>query len=378
MNADGQRLDPLVDDVSIWIIPGRVRDPSPAIAHAIDAERLGFRRVFLSERFDLKDAGALLGGVLARTSRLEAGTGIAAVGARSPLMTASMAATLQAAYGHRFVLGLGRSSGPYLAGQGIEELGFEAYADYFDILRRLFRGETVSYDGPAGRYDGLRTVDPCPGRPPELWATSMGGPVASKLAARIADGVILPGFLTAEAVGRAAQTIRAERERVGLDPEGIRILCYMIVAADLEDAYVRAIAHARFVTYVVGMPGFAQSYIRNNGWDEREMCRLLEHPQFAAMDRRTADQAFHRDELVEAAKRVPDDWIYDTCAIGSVEECVRKIREYRAAGADEIGFYGSSPAENADLIAAWRLATASNAAEAREGGAPDRRAARAG
>src|SRR5262245_11035878 len=129
------QLAPVADDISIWIIPGRVRDPAPAIPQAIDAERLGFRRVFLSERFDLKDAPAILGGVLARTSRLEAATGIMAAGARSPLMAASMAATLQAAYGQRFVLGLGRSSGPYLEGQGIDEFSFQAFEDYFDILR---------------------------------------------------------------------------------------------------------------------------------------------------------------------------------------------------------------------------------------------------
>jgi alkanesulfonate monooxygenase SsuD/methylene tetrahydromethanopterin reductase-like flavin-dependent oxidoreductase (luciferase family) len=70
-----EELAPLVEDLSIWLIPGRVKDPSEAITQAVDAERLGFRRAFLSERFDLKDAGALLGGVLARTSRLEAATG---------------------------------------------------------------------------------------------------------------------------------------------------------------------------------------------------------------------------------------------------------------------------------------------------------------
>ncbi|MHB8694510.1 MAG: TIGR03857 family LLM class F420-dependent oxidoreductase [Solirubrobacteraceae bacterium] len=350
-------LAPVVPDISIWLIPGRVTDPSLAIPHAIDAERLGFRRVFLSERFDLKDAGALLGGVLARTSRLEAGTGIMAAGARSPLMAASMAATLQAAYGHRFVFGLGRSSGPYLAGQGISEFTFQAFADYFDILRRLFRGETVSYDGPAGRYDALQTVDPCPGKPPELWATSMGGPVATKLAARIADGLILPGFLTSEAVARVAATVRAERERHGLDPDRFPILYYMIAATDLDETYTRAIAHARFVTYVVGMPTFANSYIRNNGWEEKQMRTLLEHPQFEAMRRPTADQAFHRAELLEASKRVPEEWIQETCAIGSLEQCVSKIREYREAGADEIGFYGSTPMENAALIDAWRDAS---------------------
>jgi 5,10-methylenetetrahydromethanopterin reductase len=279
------------------------------------------------------------------------------------LMTASLAATLQAAYGHRFILGLGRSSGPYLAGQGIEEFSFKAYEDYFDILRRLFRGETVSYDGPAGRYEAISTVDPCPGKPPELWATSMGGPVATKLAARIADGLILPGFLTSEAVHRVAETVRAERERHDLDPDAFTLLYYMVVANDLDETYTRAIAHARFVTYVVGMPAFSRSYVRNNRWDERQMRQLLDHPQFAAMTRPTADQAFHRVDLIEASKLVPDEWIYETSAIGSVDDCVPKIREYREAGADEIGFYGSTPTENAAVIDAWRQARSDRANE---------------
>src|SRR3981081_702828 len=87
-----EQLAPLVEDMSIWIIPGRTKEPGQAITQGIEAERLGVNRGFLSERFDLKDAGALLGGVLARTTRLHAATGIAAAGARSPLMTASMAA----------------------------------------------------------------------------------------------------------------------------------------------------------------------------------------------------------------------------------------------------------------------------------------------
>jgi len=346
-------LDPLVPDLSIWVIPGRTTDPGQAITQAIEAERLGFRRVFLSERFDLKDAGALLGGVLARTTRLIAGTGIAAAGARSPLMTASMAATLQAAYGGRFVLGLGRSSGPYLAGQGISEFTYQAYGDYFTMLRALFRGETVSYDGPAGRYEALRTVDPCPGAPPELWATTMGGPVASKLAAKIADGIMLVPFLTVEAVARAVSVIRAERERLDLDP-AIPILHPIVVAAGLDDAYTRAIAHARFVTYIVGMPFFARAYLRQNGWDEAAMARILEHRQFATMDRPTADQAFHREQLASPAELVPDAWMADSCAIGSVDRCVARFRELRAAGVDEIACYGSSPADNMALVAAWR------------------------
>jgi alkanesulfonate monooxygenase SsuD/methylene tetrahydromethanopterin reductase-like flavin-dependent oxidoreductase (luciferase family) len=155
-------------------------------------------------------------------------------------------------------------------------------------------------------------------------------------------------------VARVADIVRSERERLGLDPNRFPILCYMIVANDLDETYTRAIAHARFVTYVVGMPTFAKSYIVNNGWAPKDMQRLLDQPQFAAIGTPTADQAFHREELLEASKLVPDEWIHNTCAIGSVEDCVGKIQEYRDAGADEIGFYGSTPAENANVIEAWR------------------------
>jgi 5,10-methylenetetrahydromethanopterin reductase len=353
-------LAPLVDDLSIWVIPGRTKDPGQAITQAEEAERLGFKRIFLSERFDLKDAGALLGGALARTTRLIAGTGIAAAGARSPLMTASMAATLQTAYGGRFVLGLGRSSGPYLAGQGIGEFTYRAYEDYFAMLRALFRGETVTYDGPAGRYDALKTVDPCPGEPPELWATTMGGPIASKLAAKIADGIMLVPFLTVEAVARAVEIIRAERERLDLDP-AITILHPIVVAPDLDDGYTRAIAHARFVTYIVGMPFYWRAYVRQNGWDEQVMQRILDHPQFTQMDRPTADQTFHRGDLASPADLVPDAWMQASCAIGSVDACVTRFAELKAAGVDEIACYGSSPSDNAALIAAWRALTPATA-----------------
>jgi alkanesulfonate monooxygenase SsuD/methylene tetrahydromethanopterin reductase-like flavin-dependent oxidoreductase (luciferase family) len=238
----------------------------------------------------------------------------------------------------------------------MREFTYQAYEDYFAMLRALFRGETVSYDGPAGRYEALRTVDPCPGEPPELWATTMGGPVASKLAAKIADGVMLVPFLTVEAIARAVEIIRSERERLGLDP-AIKILHPIVVAADLDDAYTRAIAHARFVTYLVGMPFFARAYVRQNGWDEARMRRILEHPRFAGMERPTADQSFHRAELSSPAELVPDEWMDASCAIGSVDRCVARLDEVRAAGVDEIACYGSTPADNAELIAAWRTAS---------------------
>ena len=57
---------------------------------------------------------------------------------------------------------------------------------------------------------------------------------------------------------------------------------------------------------------------------------------------------------MDVAALVPDSWMTDTCAVGSVEDCVRFLQSYLDAGADEITTYGSNPADNADLIKAWR------------------------
>ena len=51
------------------------RTPAQGIEDGVLAERLGFKRIWLSERIDIKNADVILSGVGARTTRLELGTG---------------------------------------------------------------------------------------------------------------------------------------------------------------------------------------------------------------------------------------------------------------------------------------------------------------
>jgi 5,10-methylenetetrahydromethanopterin reductase len=66
-----------------------------------------------------------------------------------------------------------------------------------------------------------------------------------------------------------------------------------------------------------------------------------------------ADARFHRSELHEPAALVPDEWMRDSCAIGSVADCVATLRRFKAAGVDEIVTYGSTPRQNRQLAQAW-------------------------
>jgi 5,10-methylenetetrahydromethanopterin reductase len=60
--------------------------------------------------------------------------------------------------------------------------------------------------------------------------------------------------------------------------------------------------------------------------------------------------------MLDAARLLPDEWIRSSAGIGTPEEIVTLLRRYFEAGVDEICLHGSSPAQNAAVIDAWRKA----------------------
>jgi 5,10-methylenetetrahydromethanopterin reductase len=352
----------MIDDLSAYVIAGRVRahasdeletaarTPAQGIEDAVEAERIGFRRIFLSERWNLKEAGALLGGAGARTSRIGLATGVLTTAARHPLHAAALGSTMQAAYGPRFVLGLGRGDDAQLRNFGLRAASFEVIVDYVDILRRLWRGETVSYDGPAGSYPRLAMGDLHEGPDLQVWFGTFGLPRGAEVAARAFDGVLLIPNMTPEATRASVTRIRGACERIGRDPQSIHIAQCVITAPELDEVETRQLAHARAVTYLQ-WPGYGAALVRLNGWDPGVIDRLNNHEQLRRSEM-LAD-GFHRADLLGPAALVPDQWMEDSCAIGSVSECVASLRRFREAGADEIVTYGSTPGQNAGLARAW-------------------------
>ncbi|MCW3014235.1 MAG: family class F420-dependent oxidoreductase [Solirubrobacterales bacterium] len=348
-------MEPACDDLSLYVIGGRVKSAAAALDEAEAAERVGLGRLWLSERYDLKEAGTLLGGMAARTSRLRLGTAALFPGSRPPILTAALGATMHSAFGPRFTLGLGRSMGAYIRNANMRAISFQELQDYADIFRRLWRGETVDYDGPIGTFTQLHMADTYDGPAPQIYSVMLGGPKACKVAASpLFDGVYLQPFMTVEAVAQSVAWIREEAERIGRDPATMTICAPMISAPELPDEQARAYMHARMVTYI-GQPGMPENYERLNGWEIARMDPVRQHPMFA-QDPERIDHNFHRSQLLEVANLVPDEWMYATSLTGSLESCVAKMQQYKDAGADEISFYGSTVAENAALVGAWRAA----------------------
>ena len=134
-------------------------------------------------------------------------------------------------------------------------------------------------------------------------------------------------------------------------PAGIRIAQCVVTAPDLGERETRELAHGRAVTYLQA-PGYRDALIKVNGWDPAVVQRLADHELFRSSDV-IADNRFHRAELLGPAELIPDAWMTGSCALGSVPDCVASLRRFRAAGADEIVTYGSTPRQNAGLAQAW-------------------------
>src|SRR3546814_9092274 len=93
----------------------------------------------------------------------------------------------------------------------------ERLADVISIVRRLWAGETVNYEGIMGKFPMLKLTDRHEGPPPPIIFTAIG-PKSLEFAGEHCDGVLLHPFVSAQGVANSAKIVRDAAERAGRDP----------------------------------------------------------------------------------------------------------------------------------------------------------------
>jgi 5,10-methylenetetrahydromethanopterin reductase len=358
-----------VTELSAYVISGAVsahrkarrfetesRTVAEGIADGVDAERLGFHRIFVSERYDIKHADVLLSGIAARTESIGLAAGAIDPQTRQVWTTAAFGATMHACYGPRLTLCLGLGDDMIFTRMGLRKAKYREMLEYADMYRALWRGESVSYSGQSGSFENFSFSETYDGPPPGLWLASFANPRGAETIAAAFDGVILPPVFTPQATAAAVERIRGACERIGRDPETVRICQSVITAPDLDEDEFRQLAHARATSYFV-YPGYGENLARVNGWDEQVVLDVRNHPIFTGRAK-VADMEMHRHQMLEAAALIPDEYMLESCAFGTAEQCASALQRFADAGADEIATYGSTPAQNAGLLDLWQRVTA--------------------
>ncbi|MDP3208301.1 MAG: LLM class F420-dependent oxidoreductase [Rhodoglobus sp.] len=309
--------------------------PAGALKAIRTAERLGFESVWTAEAYG-SDAFTPLAWWGAHTRRIQLGTGIAQLSARTPTAAAMAALTLDHLSGGRVILGLG-ASGP----QVVEGWYGQPYPkplartrEYIDIVRQVLARETevtstgehypLPYTGgdATGLGKPLRsTVHPLRANLPIYLAAE--GPKNVALAAEIADGW-LPFLFSPKANADAVASLEAgfalrSPERSARDNFEVALLMAVIPHPDVEKAadMVRPV----IALYVGGMGAKGANYHRN----------VIDRLGYSdAADR--IQELYLAGKKAEAIAAVPTKLVEEIALIGPPE----KIRDELAAWEESV------------------------------------------
>jgi len=350
-------------ELGIYILPGRIVDPKRAVEDTWDAERLGIGTAWISERYDQKDAAVLLGAMAQRTSRISVATGVVHPHTRHLLLLAAFGSTIQALSGGRGVIGLGRGVAEKWRDMGLTPPTLRSLSDSAMILRQLWSGEEVWYEGPAGRLRGVRMTDCYPGSPPRLMLAAQG-PRTVQMAGRFYDGVITH-MMTPEAVGRTAAQLRDSARQAQRDPDQVRLSHVLVVAPEASAEHEATVVGGRLVTYLMSRAK-TDLIAGLNGWDPADIAALHEHPLLQRDTQvgkgsgffRRADQSKSLQDLAAVSELIPRHWVDGLVAAGSSTACAKRVREYLDAGADEVILHASTPRQVVGLVAEHRRISA--------------------
>ncbi len=342
-------IDSPLDRLGFYTLAGHVESPRTMLDELRDAERLGLHTAFLSERFNVKEAATLTGAAGAVTERLRIATAATNHNTRHPAVTAAWATTLHRLTGGRFGLGLGRGLRPQLDAFGLPPVTTAQMEDFIGLMRRLWRGETITgHDGPAGKYPQLK-LDPGFDDDIPIGLTAFG-PATLALAGRAADFVVLHTYFADETVKRCVAHVREAAEKAGRDPASVQVWsCFATVPDHLpEDVQLRRTA-ARLATY---LQVYGDLLVRTNEWDPAELDRFRADPVVAGL-KGWADTVATPSEIEHIAEILPSSWL-EAAATGSAENCARSIRAQFDLGVDGVIMHCSSPAELEPVIHAYR------------------------
>jgi len=331
-----------------YVLPGAAPDPRVGLDDARAAESSGLGSVWIGERFDSKDLPALASAIGQVTERVRIGAAVTVPFVRHPMVLASMGQTLQSLTEGRFRLGFGRSASWRWRAYGLPSPSLRALGDLADVLRRLWAGETVSYDGPLGTFPQLRLPVVLDLAPPPLLLAAVG-PKTIALAGRHFDGVILHPLLTPDAVTRSAGILRDAAEQAGRDPDGVKCIATVLTAPAVSKEDEDEAIRARSAGYL-SVEGLGDAIVRSNEWDPAALAAYRAQRPFVELNGLPADKHLSRRQLIELCDGMPDNWLPSGSAAGGVDECAERLQAYLDAGADELILHGVVGAKLGPLL----------------------------
>lgn len=332
-------------ELGFYTLAGAPRSPRDMLEELSLAEELGLGTAFISERFNMKEAGALTGAALGATRNISVVTAATNHTTRHPLVTASWASTLHLLSEGRFSLGLGRGIDAMFRAYGMPMATTHSLEQFALLMRRLWNGETVvNWSDITGTYPVLR-LDPEFRLNIPLSITVFGDKTL-QMAGRTYDNVILHTFFTDETTSRAVTTVKQAALEAGRNPDDVKVWsCFATIGDHIDPALRLKKTVGRLATY---LQAYGDLMVRTNNWDPAVLKRFRED-EFVRSFPGALDAKGTTEDLERVAPLIPEEWLAP-CAQGTPEQCVTAIRHQFSLGCDGVIMHGATPEELAPIV----------------------------
>lgn len=335
-------------ELGFYTLAGAPKTPKDMLGELALAEDMGLGTAFISERFNMKEAGALTGAALGATSSIRVTTAATNHTTRHPLVTASWASTLHLLSDGRFSLGLGRGIAAMFKAYGMPMATTRSLEEFASVMRRLWNGETIlNYSDLTGTYPVLR-LDPDFHLDIPLSITAFGDDTLA-MAGRSYDHVILHTFFTDETTARAVRTVKTAAEQAGRDPDSVKVWsCFATIGDHIAPELQLKKTVGRLATY---LQAYGDLMVTTNQWDPDVLKRFRED-EFVRKFPGALDAKGTTQDLERVAPLIPEEWLAPA-ATGTPEQCVKAIRNQFSLGCDGVIMHGATPSELAPIVAAY-------------------------
>ncbi len=290
-------------------------------------EERGFSEIWQGDNRLARDCIVLMSAFLTHTRRLKVGSGVLPIWTRNPAVIASTFSSMWELGGKvegegRVLLGLGAWWEPIASRVGVQmSKPLKAMRENVESIRQLLTMETITYQGEFVNLENV-SLDVVYGDtsprdiPIYIGAT---GPKMLELAGEICDGVCLNYGVSVDYVKRAITLVEKGAKKAGKTLADIDLPELMVVSMSDEDPDAALHAGKKLAAYYFATE---PHIMKASGVDEE-----IADQAKALMGWPATEEDYERASAV-----IPDEIVRDIMAVGTAEDCRRKVREYLEAG----------------------------------------------
>ncbi len=292
------------------------------------AEWVGYDYLWHADERFFREVYASLAFCALQTMRIQLGTCVTDPYSRHPALTAMAIATLDEISGARAVLGIGAGV------SGFAELGIararsaQAIREAILLIRRLWSGEQVTFDGEVIRFrDGKLAFAPPRQAIPILVASH--SPRGLAVAGEVADLAMMQGVATPTGVAYLREHVGRGMDRAGRPAGSVKLIARLntCIAADARQA--KDVMRPTVVrTLIAEQPTFRQLAAAG-----------IRVPEALAAKVKGLGYTHNPAVLASLAPEIPDALVDALTLAGTAVDVAARVEALARAGADQVTIY---------------------------------------